>query len=83
MQLENGCLFLLLREHAIKNRCDPVLKLAIVVIGHKHVANPVQSLLAQSPPIKVKITKIRVSKALDKVLFHTTSRGDNDINLCQ
>jgi len=79
----NECLFLLLCEHAIKNGCDPVLELAIVVIGHEHVANPVQALFAQCPPIKVKISKIRVSKALDKVLLHTTSRGDNDINLHQ
>ena len=62
-------LLLLFLQHGIKDRHDPVLKLAIVVIGDHHVPNPIQALLPQLCTFQVKLSRIRWGQALQRQVY--------------
>ena len=68
---------LLLGEHLVEQRHDPVLKGAVVAVGHDEVADAVHALLAQAGAGRREGAQVRGRQALDQVLLDTAGRRDN------
>ena len=62
-------------EHGIENGHDPVLKLAVVVVGYKQIANSVDAFHSQILTSERELTEVGRSKALDEVLLYASSCG--------
>ena len=62
-------------EHGIENGHDPVLKLAVVVVGHEQITDSVDALHSQILTSERKLTEVGRGKALDKVLLYASSCG--------
>mmetsp|Transcript_7044 Transcript_7044/g.14144 ORF Transcript_7044/g.14144 Transcript_7044/m.14144 type:complete len:398 (+) Transcript_7044:309-1502(+) len=70
----------LLLVHFVKDRGKPLLKLNIVVVGDKQVANAVETLLAECLALEIEGTEVGRGEALDKVFLDTAGGGYNHIN---
>ena len=73
----NDPLLPLLSQHRIKNWGNPVLELAIVIVGDDKIPDSVHSLRPQLRTIKIEITQVCMSKAFDKILLDPTRSSDD------
>ena len=67
---------LLLLEHLVQDRDQPVLELAVVVVGDDEVADAVHASATEICAIEIKVGEVGLSQAFDKVLFNAASRSD-------
>jgi len=75
-----GYLLFLLLDHPVEDGRDPLLKLAIVVVGHEQVAYPVEPLLAQCLAVELKVAHVGRRETLDKVLLYPTGRTHEHVH---
>mmetsp|Transcript_9402 Transcript_9402/g.24335 ORF Transcript_9402/g.24335 Transcript_9402/m.24335 type:complete len:310 (+) Transcript_9402:40-969(+) len=76
----------LLCEHLIQHWHHPLLKEAVVAVGHEQVADAVDALTAQLGTAQGKIANVMMCEALHEVFLDPASRGHNHINeamLCE
>lgn len=72
---------LLLFEHLIQDRHNPILKLTVVFVGNKEVPDPIHPLLPQLRAVEVEIPKVRGSKTLDEILFDAACGRDDRFDM--
>ena len=77
-----GCLVsfsrgFLLREHGVEDWDDPVLKGAVVAVGHDKVADAVHAFFPQVGAVGAEGGEIGGGEAFDQVFFDATSCRDN------
>ena len=68
---------LLLLEHLVQDGDDPVLEGAVVGIGHDQVADPVESLAAETGAVGAEGPHVRVAEAFYKVLLDAAGGRDD------
>ena len=68
---------LLLLEHGVEDGHDPVLKGAVVLVGHDEVADAVEALEAEALAVGAEGGHVGVAEALDKVLLDAAGGGDD------
>lgn len=71
----------LFQQHLVEDRHDPVLELAVVVIGHQQVSYPVKSSGPQQRSGQSEVASVGWRKAFDEVLLYTSSSRNNNIHL--
>lgn len=67
----------LLREHGVEDGHDPVLKGAVVAVGHDEVADAVQALFPQGGAVGTEGGEVCGREAFDQVFFDAAGRGDD------
>ena len=69
-------LFLLLAHHPVEDGHDPVLELAVVVVGDEEVAYAIDSFLAEALPAEGKVSEVGWCQALwgehEQIVIHMT-----------
>ena len=68
---------LLLRQHCIENRHQPILELAIIVVRHNEISNPVQTSPTEVCAVKVPVSKVCLAEAFYKVFFNPACSRHN------
>mmetsp|Transcript_57537 Transcript_57537/g.135396 ORF Transcript_57537/g.135396 Transcript_57537/m.135396 type:complete len:202 (+) Transcript_57537:509-1114(+) len=79
-------LSVLFLAHFFQYRHQPLLKLAVIVVWHKQVANSVQSLRSESVPFECEVAVESWGHALDKVFLDAARGGDDAVHhfvLCE
>lgn len=75
---------LLLLDHIVQDRYDPVFEFAIIVVRHEQVADPVETSAAQICAVQVELSSrrnISRSQAFDQIFFDPTSGRDQAIDV--
>ena len=67
----------LLGEHGVEDWDDPVLKGAVVAVGHDEVADAVHAFLPQVGAVGAEGGEIGGSEAFDQIFFDAAGRRDN------
>lgn len=76
----NDVFFLLFFEHFIQNGHDPILELAIVIIGYQQISDPVDALISQRPSVQSEIADESRGQTLDEVFFDAAGRGHDTVD---
>jgi hypothetical protein len=69
---------LLLCKHCIQYWGQPVFEFAVVIVWHNEATNMIHVASPQVSTIKIEVSEIHASKALDEVLIDATGSG-NDV----
>ena len=72
-----GWCCVLLSSHLIQDRHHPVFKLAVVIVRHNQVADPIQTTFPEGGSIQMEAAEIRRAQTFDKVFFNTTGGSHN------
>lgn len=72
---------LLLREHRVEDGGQPVLELAVVVVGHDEVAYAVHAPPAEVRAVHAEVGEVRLAEAFDEVLLDPTGGGHDRVDV--
>lgn len=72
---------LLLFQHLVENRDDPVFESAVIVVWDNEITDAVQTLLAQVGAWGAEGSHVCVAETFDEVLLNATSSGDDGGNV--
>ena len=67
----------LLLEHLVEDGHEPVLELAVVIVGHNQVPDAVHAAAPQVRTVHVEVSEVCLTQAFDEVFLDTPCRGDN------
>ena len=66
----------LLRKHGVEDGHEPVLELAVVIVGDDEVPDAVHAALAEVRAVEVEVCEVGRAEALDEVLLDAAGGGD-------